>query len=175
MHAGLSRRLLQRHPLHKLQCVSIRHHRCLKLRLLKVTAAKITAALRPQLKTNRNYSLRNCMTCRFTFASQRNVRRGVISFAPGDDSPGAVSMHDAVRVGRLEISVTLFFATVAIAALKKFDVGPAMPAFFCLALTTVAVKSLLPNFPHNPLALAAPTLTVRLLQSGRCSSRRTRC
>ncbi len=27
-----------------------------------------------------------------------------------------------------------------------------MPAFFRLALTTVAVKSLLPNFPHNPLA-----------------------
>ena len=54
-------------------------------------------------------------------------------------------------VGCLESSVTLFFATVAIAALKKFDVGPAMPAFFRLALTTVAVKSLLPNFPHNPL------------------------
>ena len=55
-------------------------------------------------------------------------------------------------MGRLESSVTLFFATVAIAALKKFDVGPAMPAFFRLALTTVAVKSLLPNFPHSPLA-----------------------
>jgi len=27
-----------------------------------------------------------------------------------------------------------------------------MPAFFRLALTTVAVKSLLPNFPHSPLA-----------------------
>ena len=27
-----------------------------------------------------------------------------------------------------------------------------MPAFFRLALTTVAVKSLLPNFPHDPLA-----------------------
>ena len=26
-----------------------------------------------------------------------------------------------------------------------------MPAFFRLALTTLAVKSLLPNFPHNPL------------------------
>ena len=34
---------------------------------------------------------------------------------------------------------------------QKVDVGPAMPAFFRLALTTVAVKSLLPNFPHNPL------------------------
>ena len=50
-----------------------------------------------------------------------------------------------------ESSITLFFATAAIAALKKLDVGPAMPAFFRLALTTVAVKSLLPNFPHNPL------------------------
>ena len=55
-------------------------------------------------------------------------------------------------VGRAESSVPLFFAPVAIAALKKFDVGPAMPAFFRLALTTMAVKSLLPNFPHNPLA-----------------------
>ena len=27
-----------------------------------------------------------------------------------------------------------------------------MPAFFRLALTTVAVKSLSPNFPHGPLA-----------------------
>ena len=54
----------------------------------------------------------------------------------------------------LESSVTLFFATAAIAALKKFDVGPAMPAFFRLALTTVAVKSLLPNFPHSPRARA---------------------
>ena len=27
-----------------------------------------------------------------------------------------------------------------------------MPAFFRLALTTVAVKSLLPNFPHSPPA-----------------------
>ena len=54
-------------------------------------------------------------------------------------------------VGRAESSITLFFATVAIAALKKFDVGPAMPAFFRLALTTVAVKSLSPNFPHGPL------------------------
>ena len=54
-------------------------------------------------------------------------------------------------VGCLESSVTLFFATAAIAALKKLDVGPAMPAFFRLALTTVAVKSLLPNFPHSPL------------------------
>ena len=55
-------------------------------------------------------------------------------------------------VGRLESSITLFFATDAIAALKKLDVGPAMPAFFRLALTPVAVKSLLPNFPHAPLA-----------------------
>ena len=54
-------------------------------------------------------------------------------------------------MGRLESSVTLFFATVAIAALKKFDVGPAMPAFFRLALTTVAVKSQLTNYPHIPL------------------------
>ena len=55
-------------------------------------------------------------------------------------------------MGRAESSITLFFATVAIAALKKFDLGPAMPAFFRLALTTVAVKSLSPNFPHGPLA-----------------------
>ena len=54
-------------------------------------------------------------------------------------------------MGRVESSITLFFAAVAIAALKKFDVGPAMPAFFRLALTTVAVKSLSPNFPHDPL------------------------
>ena len=56
-------------------------------------------------------------------------------------------------MGRAESSITLFFATVAIAALKKFDVGPAMPAFFRLALTTEAVKSLSPNFPHGPLAI----------------------
>ena len=56
-------------------------------------------------------------------------------------------------VGRAESSITLFFATVAIAALKKFDVGPAMPAFYRLALTTEAVKSLSPNFPHGPLAI----------------------
>ena len=60
-------------------------------------------------------------------------------------------------VGRLESSVTRLEATVAIAALAScpkhgFDVGRAMPAFFRLALTTMAVKSLLPNFPHNPLA-----------------------
>ena len=55
-------------------------------------------------------------------------------------------------MGRLESSVALFFATAAIAALKKFDVDPAMAAFFRLALTTVAVKSWLPNFPHRPLA-----------------------
>ena len=56
-------------------------------------------------------------------------------------------------VGRAESSITLFFATAAIAALKKFDVDPAMPAFFRLALTAVAVKSLSPNFPHGPLAV----------------------
>ena len=55
-------------------------------------------------------------------------------------------------MGCAESSITLFFATAAIAALKKLDVGPAMPAFFRLALTTVAVKSLLSNFPHNPPA-----------------------
>ena len=59
-------------------------------------------------------------------------------------------------MGRLESSVTRIEATVALAALPSlirlgFDVGPAMPAFFRLALTTVAVKSLLPNFPHDPL------------------------
>ena len=58
-------------------------------------------------------------------------------------------------VGRLESSVTRLEATAAIAALTccpkhGVDVGPAMPAFFRLALTTVAVKNLLPNFPHNP-------------------------
>ena len=55
-------------------------------------------------------------------------------------------------VGRAKSSITLFFATVGIAALKKFDVRPAMPAFFRLALTTVAVSSLSPDFPHGPLA-----------------------
>ena len=54
-------------------------------------------------------------------------------------------------MGRAESSITLFFATVAIAAWKKLDVGPAMPAFFRLALTTVAVKSLSPNLPYGPL------------------------
>ena len=54
-------------------------------------------------------------------------------------------------VGRLINKVTLFFATAAIAALEKLDVGPAMPAFFRLALTTVAVKSYLPNLPSGPL------------------------
>lgn len=44
-----------------------------------------------------------------------------------------------VLVGYLEISVT------------RIEAGSAMPAFFCLALTTVTVKSLLPNFPHNLL------------------------
>ena len=33
-------------------------------------------------------------------------------------------------VGCAESSITLFFATAAIAAFKKLDVGPAMPAFF---------------------------------------------
>ena len=63
-------------------------------------------------------------------------------------------------VGCLESWVTLFFATAAIAALEKFDVGPAMPAFFRLALTTVAVKSLLPNFPHSPPAITGYLLVV---------------
>ena len=54
-------------------------------------------------------------------------------------------------MGRLINKVTLFFATAAIAALEKLDVGPAMPAFFRLALTTVAVKSYLPNLPSGPL------------------------
>ena len=52
---------------------------------------------------------------------------------------------------RLINKVTLFFATAAIAALEKLDVGPATPAFFRLALTTVAVKSYLPNLPSGPL------------------------
>ena len=60
-------------------------------------------------------------------------------------------------MGRAESSKTRLEATVAIAALTccpkhGFDVGPATPAFFRLALTTVAVKSLSPNFPHGPLA-----------------------
>ena len=59
-------------------------------------------------------------------------------------------------MSRAESSITRLEATVAIAALTcypkhGFDVGPAMPAFFRLALTTVAVKSLSPNFPHDPL------------------------
>ena len=59
-------------------------------------------------------------------------------------------------VGCVESSITRLEAAVAIAALtccpkQGFDVGPAMPAFFRLAPTTVAVKSLSPNFPHGPL------------------------
>ena len=71
-----------------------------------------------------------------------------------------------ILVGRLQSSVTQLEATVAIVALAccpkhRFAAGPAMPAFSRLALTTVAlttaalttaaVKSLLQNFPHNPL------------------------
>jgi hypothetical protein len=55
-------------------------------------------------------------------------------------------------VGRLENKVTIFFVTDAVAALKKLDAGPAMPAFFRLALTPVTVKIQLPNFPSGPLA-----------------------
>ena len=62
-----------------------------------------------------------------------------------------VAILALTSVGCLESSVTRIEATAAIAALKKFDVGTAMPAFFRLALTTVAVKSLLPNFPHSSL------------------------
>ena len=64
------------------------------------------------------------------------------------------SAHRSARsavVVRLESSVPQLEATVAIAALKKLDAGPAMPAFFRPTLTTVAVKNLLPNFPHKPL------------------------
>ena len=64
-----------------------------------------------------------------------------------------VAILALTSVGCLESSVTRIEATAAIAALKKFDVGPAMPAFFRLALTTVAVKSLLPNFPHSPTVI----------------------
>ena len=61
-------------------------------------------------------------------------------------------------MGRLESSVTRLEVTVAIAALTccpkhGFDVALlSMPAFFRLALTSVAEKSVLPNFPHGPLA-----------------------
>ena len=34
-------------------------------------------------------------------------------------------------VGRAESSIARLEGTAAIAALEKFDVGPAMPAFFC--------------------------------------------
>ncbi len=63
------------------------------------------------------------------------------------------SRANASILGCLEGSVKRIEATAAIAALEKFDVGPAMPAFSRLALTIVAVKSLLPNFPHSPLAI----------------------
>ena len=54
-------------------------------------------------------------------------------------------------------SVTRLEATVAIAEpacspMHEFGAGPAAPAFFRRALTTVAVKNLIPNFPRNPLA-----------------------
>ena len=42
--------------------------------------------------------------------------------------------------------------TVAEAVLEKFDAVLAIPAFFCLALTSITVKSVLPNFPHSLLA-----------------------
>ncbi len=35
-----------------------------------------------------------------------------------------------------------------------------MPAFFRLALTTEAVKSLLPNLPHSPLACIIPAIPI---------------
>ena len=37
-----------------------------------------------------------------------------------------------------------------------------MPAFFRLALTTVAVKSLSPNFPHGPLVTRFHVIAIRL-------------
>ncbi len=83
---------------------------------------------------------------------------GVGERAPGHVEPigrTSVEHSESELVGCAESSITLFFATAAIAALKKLDVGAAMPAFFRLALTTVAVKILLPNFPHNPLAIAS--------------------
>ena len=52
---------------------------------------------------------------------------------------------------RASLGATVAIATLTCCPKHGFDVGPAMPAFFRLALTTVAVKSLLPNFPHNPL------------------------
>ena len=53
---------------------------------------------------------------------------------------------------RASLGAIVAIATLTCCPRHGFDAGPAMPAFFRLALTTVAAKSLLPNFPHNPLA-----------------------
>ncbi len=56
---------------------------------------------------------------------------------------------------------TAFFATNAIDALKKFNRGCALPAFFRLALTQMAMKTTLPFSPTRllPAALLAALLT----------------
>lgn len=59
-------------------------------------------------------------------------------------------------VGGTECSPIRIEATVVITALEKLDVGPAIPALFGLALMTVAIKSLLTNFPHDPLVWQWP-------------------
>jgi len=48
--------------------------------------------------------------------------------------------------------VTLFFATAANVALAVLCKGKVLPAFFRLALTTVAVKSQSPYLSSGPLA-----------------------
>ena len=70
--------------------------------------------------------------------------RGSISLLRNNLS--AVSDFVHCLVGRAENSLTQLEGAVAIAALAMwikdwFDVGSAMPAFFCLALTAVTVKS----------------------------------
>ena len=53
-------------------------------------------------------------------------------------------------VGRLESSVTRLEATVAIAALKKFVVGPAMPAFFSPRSDNCGCEKSVTELPAQP-------------------------
>ena len=53
-------------------------------------------------------------------------------------------------MGRLESSVTRLEATVAIAALKKFVVGPAMPAFFSPRSDNCGCEKSVTELPAQP-------------------------
>lgn len=66
-------------------------------------------------------------------------------------------------VDRLKNKVTIFCVADAIAALKKLDVVPAIPAYFRLALTPATVKVQLPNFSSAPLAVLLRHLVLSLV------------